>query len=348
MMDQIPNTPRQSRRQTVLSLLVLLVLTGIMVFIFRENWAEIRTALSLLRLPQILLILLIGLTFPLFEAAGCWVIIRGRVPEFRYWQALDTTWINTFCNVVTFGAGTLPTQAYYLYRCGIPVGQGIGSVTLEYAMHKVTVLLYATILLLTQREWLSANATGLLRYLPMAYAMVAVIVLALVLVCVSPLVQDLLRKLMQYLPQTPKWQKRRDDWSEQLDVLSAESRHLLSQKSRCAKVFALHTIKLFLLYCVPYLAIRFMHLSSLTFWQVQLLSALTFFISNSLPNVAGMGSAEAAFLLVFGSFMGQAEVMSALMVYRLANYYFPVAVSAVGFWFMKKHMDQMPPQTAQS
>ena len=25
-----------------------------------------------------------------------------------------------FCNVVTFGAGTLPTQAYYLYRCGLP------------------------------------------------------------------------------------------------------------------------------------------------------------------------------------------------------------------------------------
>ena len=72
--------------------------------------------------------------------------------------------------------------------------------TLEYVFHKSTVLLYATVMLLLQHRWLSVNTTGVMRYLPMAYAVVAVIIVALVLLCVSPLVQNLARWLLGFLP----------------------------------------------------------------------------------------------------------------------------------------------------
>jgi len=71
---------------------------------------------------------------------------------------------------------------------------------------------------------------------------------------------------------------------------------------------------------------------ALSFWQVQLLGSLTLFLSNALPNVAGMGSVETAFLLVFGSFFAKGETMSILMLYRIASYYFVTVVSAVGFF----------------
>ncbi len=58
------------------------------------------------------------------------------------------------------------------------------------------------------------------------------------------------------------------------------------------------------MYTIPYFCLRFMGLSSaLGFGQVQLLTALMLFLSNALPNVAGMGSIETAFLLVFGAFL---------------------------------------------
>ena len=44
-----------------------------------------------------------------------------------------------------------------------------------------------------------------------------------------------------------------------------------------------------------------------------------------------MGSIETAFLLVFGSFLERGEVMSVLMLYRIASYYVVFAASAVGF-----------------
>lgn len=252
-------------QKTVISLLVLAALTGIIVLLFKDNWAEITAALSQLSAWQVLVVLAIGLSYPLLEGCVAWVIVRSRIPGFRLWQGIDTAWCGTFGNVVTLGAGAVPVQTWYLHRCGLPVGPGVGLMTLQYVFHKTTVLLYATVMLLFQHRWLAANTTGVMNYLPMAYAVVAAIIVVLVLVCVSPLVQNLARWLMRLLPKTEKWQQRRADWQQQLDILGEESRRLLADKPHCAEILALQAVKLFGLFCLPYLCIRFMGLSPLSF-----------------------------------------------------------------------------------
>ena len=72
--------------------------------------------------------------------------------------------------------------------------------TLQYVFHKTTVLLYATVMLLLQHRWLAANTSGVMHYLPAAYCVVALVIVALVLLCVSPLVQRLARWAMGFLP----------------------------------------------------------------------------------------------------------------------------------------------------
>ena len=148
---------------------------------------------------------------------------------------------------------------------------------------------------------------------------------------------------MGFLPKTEPWQTRREKWLEQLDTLATESRLLLADKGRCARILAVQTLKLFLMFTLPWFCIRFMGLSPLGFWQVQLLTSLMLFVSNALPNVAGMGSIETAFLLVFGSFLEQGEVMSVLMLYRIASYYVVFAASAVGFFIAQRHLAQTEP-----
>lgn len=338
-----PTSGQPTRKKTVISLLVLLVLTCIIVFMFKDHWAEITSALSQLSLWQVLVVLAIGISYPLLEGCVAWVIVRSRIPGFTLRQGIDTAWSGTFGNVVTLGAGAVPLQTYYLYHCGLPLGPGVGLMTLEYVFHKSTVLLYATVMLLLQHRWLAANTSGVMNYLPAAYFVVAAVIVVLVLVCVSPLIQNLARWLMGFLPKTEKWQQRRADWQEQLDILGEESRRLLADKPRCARIFALQAVKLFGLFCLPYLCIRFMGLSPLGFWQVQLLTSLMLFLSNALPNVAGMGSIETAFLLVFGCFLERGEVMSVLMLYRIASYYVVFAASAVGFFIAQRHLAEMKP-----
>lgn len=335
-------SPAPSRRKTLLSLGVLALLTGIVVFIFREHWAEISEALSRLTLGQGLLALAVGLSYPLLEGVSSWLIVRSRLSHFPLRQGIDNAWMGTFGNVVGLGAGSVPFQTWYLHRRGLDVGPGVGLMTLQYVFHKAAVLVYATVLLLWNRQWFTAHATGVLSYLPAAYTVVAGVILGLVLLCTAPLVQSLARRALGLLPKTEKWQARRESWQTQLDTLSEESRHLLAEKSRCLKIFAVHLCKLFLMYTIPSFCLRFMGLSSgLSFGQVQLLTALMLFLSNALPNVAGMGSIETAFLLVFGAFLSRGETMSVLMLFRIATYYVVVAVSAVGFFFAQKNAKKL-------
>lgn len=335
-------SPAPSRRKTLLSLGVLALLTGIVVFIFREHWAEISEALSRLTLGQGLLALAVGLSYPLLEGVSSWLIVRSRLPHFPLRQGIDNAWMGTFGNVVGLGAGSVPFQTWYLHRRGLDVGPGVGLMTLQYVFHKAAILVYATVLLLWNRQWFTAHATGVLSYLPAAYTVVAGVILGLVLLCTAPLVQSLARRALGLLPKTEKWQARRESWQTQLDTLSEESRHLLTEKNRCLKIFAVHLCKLFLMYTIPSFCLRFMGLSSaLSFGQVQLLTALMLFLSNALPNVAGMGSIETAFLLVFGAFLTRGETMSVLMLFRIASYYVVVAVSAVGFFFAQKNAKKL-------
>ena len=186
------NTPQQpSRKKAILSLLVLLALTCVVVFIFSSHWAEISTALAQLSFWQVLLVLAIGLTYPLLEGIVCWLIIRCRLPGFTLRRGMDAAFVGIFGNVVGLGAGAVPMESYYLYHCGLPLGPGVGLMTLQYVFHKTTVLLYATVMLLLQYRWLAANTSGVMHYLPAAYCVVALVIVTLVLLCVSPLVQRL-------------------------------------------------------------------------------------------------------------------------------------------------------------
>ena len=156
-------SPAPSRRKTLLSLGVLALLTGIVVFIFREHWAEISEALSRLTLGQGLLALAVGLSYPLLEGVSSWLIVRSRLSHFPLRQGIDNAWMGTFGNVVGLGAGSVPFQTWYLHRRGLDVGPGVGLMTLQYVFHKTAVLLYATVLLLAGRPWIAAHSDGVLR-----------------------------------------------------------------------------------------------------------------------------------------------------------------------------------------
>ena len=83
-------SPAPSRRKTLLSLGVLALLTGIVVFIFREHWAEISEALSRLTLGQGLLALAVVSHFAYLLASNNYLDPHSFIP-FYYGDILNQT-----------------------------------------------------------------------------------------------------------------------------------------------------------------------------------------------------------------------------------------------------------------
>ncbi|MGM9662369.1 MAG: YbhN family protein [Oscillospiraceae bacterium] len=329
----------KKRWKTVLvSVTTLLLLFLLVAWVFRGQYREIVQNIRAVGAGDLLLLLNTGLVYQLLEAAVCRALIRRHLPAFSFRQATEVTFLGVFGNVSTLSVGSVPMQSYYLHRCGLMVGSGVGTMTLEYVFHKSTILLYTTVLLLCQGRWLGDTGRGLARYLLLGYGICALIIAALLLLCTWEKVQRLALWLVDRLPDTGKWEGRKRLWRTNLTALYAESRHLLRDRRRLCKVLALNVLKLLCLYSVPFLCMRMLGIAGPSFWHTQLLTALMHLISNALPNVAGMGPVELAFVMIFSHYIEYAQASSALLLYRVATFFFPFLLSILVFLRVQKRM----------
>ena len=201
----------------------------------------------------------------------------------------------------------------------------------EYVLHKISVLIYATVALLLGGDWLEQSASGLARYLLIGYVIGALIVIALMLLYTWDKVLKLVLMLLGKFPHTPKWDERREKWANSLTELNREAKKVLLVPSIRVKGIAVSLVKLFVLYSIPYAALRLVGCTALNFAQAQLLASLMLLITSALPSVAGVGPMEFAFLLLFAPWADTAIASSALVLYRVATYFFPFLLSVIVF-----------------
>ena len=321
---------KKRKRSYLVSAVTLALLFGIFLLVFRGELPEIWQSLRAVPLRGVLWLLVLGLAYEGMEAALAMVLLRAR-GDIRYADALNVTFLAVFGNIATMGAGTLPMQSFYLYRRGLDAGGALGIMASEYVLHKISVLIYATIALLLGGGWLRESASGLARYVGIGYMIGALIVIALTLLYTWDKVLTLVQALLQKLPDTPKWNERREKWAGSLTQLNTEARKVLLVPSVRVRGVAVSLLKLFVLYSIPYFALRLAGCTVLSFAEVQELSSLMLLITSALPNVAGVGPTEFAFLLLFSSWAGTAEASSALVLYRVATYFFPFLLSVFAF-----------------
>ena len=256
---------KRSRTYLVSGLTLALIFVAI-ILVFRDVLPDIVKDLSTVPFWGVLLLLALGFAYEAMESVLCLVIIHHKKPDCTFIDALRVTFLGVFGNIATLGAGTLPMQSFYLYRRGLDAGSGLGIMASEYVLHKISVLIYATVALLLGGDWLRESASGLARYL-------------------------LIR----------------------------------------VKGIAVSLVKLFVLYSIPYAALRLVGCTALNFAQAQMLASLMLLITSALPNVAGVGPMEFAFLLLFVPWADTAIASSALVLYRVATYFFPFLLSVIVF-----------------
>ena len=287
---------KRSRTYLVSGLTLALIFVAI-ILVFRDVLPDIVKDLSTVPFWGVLLLLALGFAYEAMESVLCLVIIHHKKPDCTFIDALRVTFLGVFGNITTLGAGTLPMQSFYLYRRGLDAGSGLGIMASEYVLHKISVLIYATVALLYTWDK----------------------VLKLVLM------------LLGKLPHTPKWDERREKWANSLTELNREAKKVLLVPSIRVKGIAVSLVKLFVLYSIPYAALRLVGCTALNFAQAQLLASLMLLITSALPNVAGVGPMEFAFLLLFAPWADTAIASSALVLYRVATYFFPFLLSVIVF-----------------
>lgn len=316
-------------------ILMLILMPALMFWVFHGHMREIWDNIRGIPRGGLLALLSLGIIYQLLEAAVCHTLVRPQLKGFSFRQAVEVTCLGVFANVATFGAGTIPMQSHRLYRLGLTAGSGIGTMTLEYTFHKSAILVYATAMLLLQGRWLAGQNAGLSRWLLLGYGICTLIIIGLLLLCAWKRLQQLAFGGIDRLPRARE--ERKESWKENLAALHTQSQRLLRDRRRLGRVLVWNLLKLFCLYLTLFLSVRMVGVTSLSVWRIQLLGALMHMIVNALPNVAGMGPAEAAFFLIFSGYMGYGQLSSALILYRTATFFFPFLLSAIVFLLVQRY-----------
>lgn len=302
--------------------------------VFHKDYQEIIRCVSQISIFELIFILVMGVGYILLDAASYFIMITFQFPSLKFIQAIKVTLLGIFANISTSTTGTIPLQSYYLYRQGIEVGTGIATMILECVFHKLSVFIYAISMLVFHKKWLKNTVPELMKYIYLGAFISAIIILTLSLLCTWGKVQELLLAFIKRLPDSEKWNQRKMSWITSLESLYSESKRILRDWKCCCYTIIVNLLKLFWVYTIPFFCMRILGWTNLSFKEVQVLSSIMFLVIGVLPNMAGVGPTEVAFLMLFSPYIGYVKASSSLVLYRLADYFCPFIISI--FVFVKE------------
>lgn len=329
---------RDIRKKILASVITLSCLTAVLGLIFRDHPEEIALMFQALSFADILWLFVLGASYQLLDAVACLMLVRTEIPAFPYCRALEVIYLGVFSKTSTLGVGIIPVQAFFLHRSGLEVGQGIGIMTFSYVLHKTAILLLASVFLLFGQDWLRTAIPGLHPYLMIGYLICFGIVLVLLLLCTWSKAHDWAVWVIRKLPVHGKWPERKRSLQKQLDYLYDGTSSFMKNKRIGFVTLFTHAVKLLILCAVPHACIRMLEGTGISLIHTELLTALILLISGAIPNVAGIGPIEAGFFLMFSPLLDDAMTASALLLFRIATYYFPFLVSVIVFLIVQTRL----------
>lgn len=158
---------KSNRKAIIWGGATVFILTLMLLFVFRDDYPKIIACLSALSFGSFLFLPAFGLLYHVLDAKIYHVLVRRTLPAFSFRDAVELTYLGLFGNIAAFIAA-FPVQSYYLHRKGADYGVAAGTVTLPYAVFKASVVIYATIMLLSG-AWLKGRSEQLLLYILLGY-----------------------------------------------------------------------------------------------------------------------------------------------------------------------------------
>ena len=310
----------------------ILFLCLVVYYVFGRNLDTIINVLQTLPSGFIIGLLAMGMLYYLLEGVTYFLAFRKR-NRIGLKQGFTLSMLGMFANVTTAGVGAVPLQTFYLYKQKIDAGNAAGTFLYTYVLHKLSAILLAAVFTVISLFRGNPDLSPFYPYILYGFAVGLLICVMMFAAALSSRLNQFAKKLFGKMPD--RFEKQREALLQNLDLLQEEVGQALKDPQTGALVMLADLLKFLSLCALPAVICRRLAFPVPVFEAMAFMS-LIFAISGSLPNVSGMGPIEFAFLLFYGPLIGNDDVAALLLVYRLANYFFPFLISLVIVLFVRK------------
>lgn len=320
---------KTNKKHAIAAAAATVILVFAMYWFFHDSWGDILVQIKNAGKQLLLVLFLLGNLYIVLDGmVFCYMIRRNHEPC-SVLQAIRLSYMVVFFNVTTFAAGTKPAQIYYLYRQNHTApGKGFGMLTMEYVSHKLTIVLYAMVMLCFYGSSILDQLGDSWIYLPAGFGISFVILIFLVTFCVTERFVPWLSRLSGRIKKE-KWKAKAEKVLLQLEEFSKVGRVFAKDKRGWMELIVLNGLKMTCLYLIPMTAAYAVTKERLPLSVggcIAYASVMQLLI-GVIPTSGGTGSTELVFMLLFGRMLGKAACGAAMILYRMATYYVPFLVS---------------------
>lgn len=329
---------KNKKKHFITAILATLFLVLVLYLIFHDSLSEIKTQLFQADKRTLLILVIFGNLYILLDGWVLHYIIVKNHERCTLWQAVRLAYMVVFFNVTTFAAGTKPAQIYDLYQeSQIKPGKSFGILTMEYVSHKLTIVLYAAVMLcffhtvLFQIPGLEKN------YLLAGFGISFAVLTFLTMFCINQKFAPWLLACSEHIKKESIKKKIRAGLA-QMEEFSKVGRVVIKDKKEWIGLIFRNAVKMTCLYILPAVAIFAVtgKMLPLSLLECLAFSSIMQLLIGVIPSSGGMGSTELLFLMLFGSMTGKSVCGAAMILYRIATYYLPFLISILLLFLGKR------------
>ena len=324
------------KKKTWLKIVIVVLILVILVVFFRDSFLEGFQEIA--KVPGKTVVLLLCLSMGYFLAEGGVITVMAQSCEGRvsFRSGFACALYCSFFRLVTFGSGSGVAEVYYLNKKGMKAAEATGMSLVQYLIQKITICVMGAVSFFVCFRYVEQYIGEYQRYIALAVLITMAIGAGILLITVFEKGKNLLFfYLKKATERKANWNQRVKKVEEQADILQDGAKKLYHKKHCLFLAFFLNLAKYFFWFLTPY--VLYGDEERLTLLVSLVLMALATMAAGVIPTPSGYGSLDAMLILLFHPLLGDAKVVSLVILYRVVVSLFPFLVGmVVAAWSLRK------------
>jgi len=284
-----------------------------------------------------------------FDALVLDSLVKKKYGNYLLPRSMKTVVTGLLYNALTpFGVGGQPAQIYDMTTVGVESGDSVSFITVKSTIYQVSLAVFAVAALIMTGSFFAGHVDNLHIYLLWGAASNFVILfLAILLFFNVKLVKRIFFHLIHFLRKIKlihNWRRALKTCLKQVKIFYGSISALKEMRLTLAVCFLYTFMQLIVYYLAPFCVFQSLHMqvkpdfSNLNvLFYFMCAAAITSMMTSFVPIPGAVGAAEACFILMYGLFFSGGLIFTAVIIWRLATYYFfIIAGTAINFSNIKK------------
>lgn len=324
------------RQKTLIKWLCVLVLVGLIIYVFRDMAGPIMS--QLVKTSPVVVAAILGATllYGVIESCITFILMRQVENNMTFFDANIMTYFVSFYRVSTLGSGTIVASTLFMKHCGIQPSKALGLYSIDYAIHKMTICVMAVALFLANREYMLGVFGKYSSYVVLGVIATILITMAIVLFACWPPFHRFLRWLLEKADALFKgrFAKQIDSLSEQTAMMEDATRVVLKKPWLIVVVMLLDICKFACWFAIPYIVCH--NLCDMNIVTSIGITAMSVMLAAVIPMPGGIGSSELVMTAIYSGLVGSAAAGAMALLYRFATFMFPFIIGEFTAIFFKR------------